>query len=89
MLLLGTAVASGPLTEGSPPAGPAGLPLGSGPVSELPGSDWPTYLGQVARNSANLGEIELSSSDAANLTLLWNYSIGVANPGTSRQNRSR
>ena len=81
LLLLGTAVASGPLTEGSPPVGPAALPRASGPISELPGTDWPTYLGQVTRNSANLGEIELSSSDAANLTLLWSYSIGVANPG--------
>lgn len=54
---------------------PHRLPLGSY-ATALPGSDWPTYLGEVTRNAANAGEIELSSSDAANLTLLWNFTTG-------------
>jgi outer membrane protein assembly factor BamB len=54
--------------------GPAALPTSHTPADvELPGADWPTYLGEVTRNAANLGEIELSSTYASKLTLLWSY----------------
>lgn len=43
--------------------------------------DWPTYLGEVTRNSAQSGETNLSSAVASGLGLLWSFSIGVANPG--------
>ena len=43
--------------------------------------DWPTYLGEVARDSAQSGEAVLSSANASKLAPLWNYTIGVANPG--------
>jgi outer membrane protein assembly factor BamB len=38
------------------------------------GDDWPTYMGEVTRNSANPNETVLSSADATNLTELWSAS---------------
>lgn len=43
--------------------------------------NWPTYLGEVSRNSANCGEHNLSSSNAARLGLLWSFNTSWATPG--------
>jgi len=58
---------------GVDPNGPVVLPLAHELPADLLGSDWPTYLGEVTRNSANAGETELSPSNATNLGLLWSY----------------
>jgi outer membrane protein assembly factor BamB len=39
-------------------------------------NDWPTYLGEVTRNSANYGETAISSANAQNLTELWSAPTG-------------
>jgi outer membrane protein assembly factor BamB len=39
-------------------------------------SDWPTYLGSVARDSANYAGTTLNSADARNLTELWSAATG-------------
>ncbi len=39
-------------------------------------SDWPTYLGEVSRNSNNFAQTTLSPADVANLTQLWSASTG-------------
>jgi len=38
--------------------------------------DWPTYLGDITRNSANYQETTLSSANATNLTELWRLANG-------------
>ncbi|MCI4372109.1 MAG: hypothetical protein L3K02_00465 [Thermoplasmata archaeon] len=38
--------------------------------------DWPTYMGEVSRNGANLNETSLSPTTAPNLTKLWALSTG-------------
>jgi outer membrane protein assembly factor BamB len=60
---------------------PATRSLNTDPPTELPGSDWPTYLGEITRNSVSAGEVELSSGDAANLTQLWNVTLPTGDPG--------
>ncbi|MGI0128631.1 MAG: PQQ-binding-like beta-propeller repeat protein, partial [Thermoplasmata archaeon] len=42
---------------------------------------WPTYLGEVARDSAQTGTMTLSSSNAAKLGMLWSSSTGLKDPG--------
>lgn len=37
------------------------------------GGDWPTYLQNPMRTSANSGETTLSSANARNLTTIWSY----------------
>ena len=39
-------------------------------------SSWPTYLGGVARDAAQLGERTLTPADASQLRPLWNFTAG-------------
>ncbi|MCI4356096.1 MAG: PQQ-binding-like beta-propeller repeat protein [Thermoplasmata archaeon] len=41
------------------------------------GSDWPTYLDGLARDSAAVGERSLSPTSAPSLAELWNFSTGA------------
>ncbi len=43
--------------------------------------NWPTYLGEVTRDSQNCGEHNLSSANAAQLTQLWSFNTSFASPG--------
>ena len=43
--------------------------------------DWPTYLAENSRNSQNCGKTDLSSANAVDLTQLWSFNMGAANPG--------
>lgn len=52
--------------------------------SALSGGDWPTYLDNEARTSANLAESSLSLSDAKQLTRLWSYrTVGAISGSTT------
>jgi outer membrane protein assembly factor BamB len=41
------------------------------------GSDWPTYLDGITRDSAAVGEHSLSAASAPSLVELWNFSTGA------------
>ncbi len=43
--------------------------------------DWPTYLGEVTRNSQNCAASNLSSATAADLTQLWSFNTSFEEPG--------
>ena len=72
-MLVSTALTSAYLPRSPPPILASDSQTPSPLTSGLPDVDWPTYLGEVTRDASNPAEIELSPSDAGNLTLLWSY----------------
>ncbi|MGA8302787.1 MAG: PQQ-binding-like beta-propeller repeat protein [Thermoplasmata archaeon] len=42
--------------------------------------DWPTYLGEITRNSQNCAASDLSSATAPQLGLLWSFNTGSMDP---------
>jgi len=63
----------------------SGSPGSSSPAAGVAGSgDWPTYLDNPSRTSANLAEATLSSANAKNLKTLWVYKTsGVISGSTT------
>jgi len=55
-------------------------PLGINCLNDKAG-DWPTYLGEVTRNSQNCGASDLSSATAGQLKMLWSYNTSFLDPG--------
>ncbi len=81
LLLIGVNIAI-PFSVAGALGGQTSVPdRGSAPSAATDSSDWPTYLGEVTRNSANPEESTLSSSNVAQLTQVWTYPIGAGNPG--------